>query len=211
MKPWLRWCLVTSLVLGLIVVPFVLWEEAINAWTARALAPAAGRMTLAVLVVVMLTSDVLLPIPSSFVSAGAVSMLGALQGGATIVVGMTAAAWLGYALGRFGGKPLITRLAGPAELERASRMMNRHGNWVLLVCRGVPVVAEASTLLAGATRVGAWRFALVTGLGNIGLACAYAAIALLQLSGGWALVAPFAFGVLVPALALLAIRPLASD
>jgi membrane protein DedA with SNARE-associated domain len=211
MKPWLRWVVLTCLVLALILVPFALWEGAIRDWTARALAPAAGRVTLAALVVALLAGDVLLPIPSSFVSAAAVSLLGAGQGGVTIAIGMSLAAWLDYGLGRCGGEPLVARLAGPSELRRASRMMSRYGSWVLLVCRGVPVVAEASTLLAGATRVPAWRFALVTGLGNIGLACAYAAIDLLQLSGAAALAAPFAFGIAVPALALLLMRPLASD
>jgi uncharacterized membrane protein YdjX (TVP38/TMEM64 family) len=211
MKPWLRWTILTCLVLALILVPFALWEEPINAWVARLLTPTAGRATLALLVVLLLASDVLLPIPSSFISAGAVSLLGAAQGGITIVMGMTAAAWLAYALGRVGGEPLTRRLAGEHELARARRLMSRHGSWVLLACRGVPVLAEASTLLAGATRLPAWRFALVTSLGNVGLACAYAAIALLQLTGAWALVAPFAFGMLVPALALLLLRPLASD
>lgn len=211
MKPWLRWTILTCLVLALILVPFALWEETINTWTARALAPAAGRATLAALVILLLAVDILLPIPSSFVSAGSVALLGAWQGGLTITLGMSLAAWLGYGLGRLGGEPLALRLAGASELKRASRMMSRYGSWVLLVCRGVPVVAEASTLLAGATRVPAWRFALVTGLGNIGLGCAYAAIGLLQLSGAAALLAPFAFGVAVPALALLLMRPLASD
>jgi uncharacterized membrane protein YdjX (TVP38/TMEM64 family) len=211
MKPWLRWTLLACLVLALILVPFALWEEPINIWVARLLTPAAGRVTLALLFILLLTSDVLLPIPSSFVSAAAVSLLGAAQGSVTIVVGMTGAAWLGYALGRFGGEPLTRRLAGEQELARARSLMTRYGSWVLLVCRGVPVVAEASTLLAGTTRLSTWRFALATSLGNVGLACAYAAIGLLQLSGGWALAAPFAFGVAVPALALLLLRPLASD
>jgi uncharacterized membrane protein YdjX (TVP38/TMEM64 family) len=211
MKPWQRWSILICLVLALILVPFALWEDAINAWTARLLAPAAGRATLAALVVFLLASDVLLPIPSSFVSAGSVSLLGAWQGSFTVFIGMTCAAWLGYGLGRFGGEPLALRLAGPSELSRASRMMGRYGSWVLLVCRGVPVVAEASTLLAGATRVPAWRFAVVTGLGNLGLASAYALIGFLLLSGGWALAAPFAFGIAVPALALLLLRPLASN
>lgn len=211
MLPWQRWSLLICLVLALILVPFALWEDALNAWTARLLAPAAGRATLAALVVFLLASDVLLPIPSSFASAGAVSLLGAWQGGSAIFIGMTCAAWLGYGLGRFGGEPLALRLAGPSELSRASRMMARYGSWVLLVCRGVPVVAEASTLFAGATRVPCWRFAFVTGLGNLGLSCAYTLIAVLQLSGGWALAAPFAFGIAVPALALLLMRPLASN
>jgi uncharacterized membrane protein YdjX (TVP38/TMEM64 family) len=211
MKPWQRWSILTCFVLALILVPFALWEDAINAWTARLLAPAAGRATLAALVVFLLASDVLLPIPSSFVSAGAVSLLGAGQGSITIFIGMTCAAWLGYGLGRVGGQPLVARLAGPSELSRASRMMDRYGSWVLLVCRGVPVLAEASTLLGGATRVSAWRFALATGLGNLGLSCAYALIGFMQLSGAAALAAPFAFGIAVPALALLLLRPLASN
>lgn len=208
MKPWLRWTLLTCLVLALIVVPFALWEEPITAFATRLLAPAAGRAVLSLFVILLLASDVLLPIPSSFVSAGAVSLLGALQGGLTIALGMTAAAWLGYLLGRYGGEPLARRMAGETELERARAMMTRYGSWVVLVCRGVPVLAEASTLLAGATRSSVWTFALVTTLGNVGLSAAYALIGVLNLAGAWALLAPFAFGILVPGLAILFLRPL---
>lgn len=205
MKPWLRWTVLAALVLALILIPFALWEEPITAFSARLLSPAAGRATVCALVVLLLASDVVLPIPSSFVSAGAVALLGAVAGGLTIAVGMTLAAWLGYVLGRFGGEPLARRMAGERELERARRLMDRHGNWVVLVCRGVPVLAEASTLLAGATRANPARFALVTTLGNAGLSCAYAMIGVLDLSGGWALLAPFAFGIAVPAAAMLAV------
>ncbi|HVY28625.1 MAG TPA: VTT domain-containing protein [Polyangiaceae bacterium] len=208
MKPWLRWTLLTGLVLAMILIPFALWEQPITAFATRLLAPAAGRALLALLIVLLLASDVLLPIPSSFVSAGAVSLLGALQGGLTIALGMTAAAWLGYLLGRYGGEPLARRMAGASELERASQMMDRYGSWVVLVCRGVPVLAEASTLLAGATRSNAWTFALVTTLGNVGLSAAYALIGVLNLSGASALLTPFAFGILVPGLAMLFLRPL---
>jgi len=207
-RPWLRWTALTGLVLALILIPFALWEEPINAWSARLLTPVAGRATVALFVVLLLATDVVLPIPSSFVSAGAVALLGAWEGGLTVAFGMTVAAWLGYCIGRWGGEPLARRMAGPAELERARRMMDRYGSWVVLVCRGVPVVAEASTLLAGATRVNGWRFLLVTTLGNAGLACAYALIGVLDLRGAWAFLAPFAFGVAVPGLALLLLLPL---
>lgn len=203
MKPWLRWTLLTCLVLALILVPFVLWEESITAFSARLLAPTAGRAAVALVVVLLLMSDVLLPIPSSFVSAGAVSLLGAPVGGASIALGMTLGAWLGYLIGRVGGEPLASRVAGVEELERARRLMTKHGSWLVLVCRGVPVLAEASTLLAGATRQSAWSFGVGTTLGNLGLACAYAAIGLLSWSGPAALLAPFLFGVAVPGLGML--------
>lgn len=208
MKPWLRWTALTGVVLALILIPFALWEEPINAWSAQLLTPVAGRATVALVIVLLLAGDVVLPIPSSFVSAAAVALLGAWEGGLTIAFGMTIAAWLGYGIGRFGGEPLARRMAGPSELERARRMMDRYGNWVVLVCRGVPVLAEASTLLAGATRVNGWRFLLVTTLGNAGLSCAYALIGVLDLRGAWALLAPFAFGIAVPGLAMLLLRPL---
>jgi len=208
MKPWQRWLALTLLVLAAILIPFALWEEPITAFCTRLLTPAAGRATVALVVVLLLAGDVVLPIPSSFVSAGAVALLGAAQGGLTIALGMTVAAWLGYGIGRWGGEPLARRMAGPSELERAERMMERYGSWVVLVCRGVPVLAEASTLLAGATRANPWRFLLVTALGNAGLSCAYALIGVLDLRGGWALLAPFAFGVAVPGLAILLLRPL---
>lgn len=205
MPPWLRWLALSCLVLALILVPFALWEDAINVWSAELLRPTAGRVTLGVVVVLLLAGDVFLPVPSSFVSAGAVSLLGAVEGGVVIAVGMTLGAWLGYATGRIGGEPLASRIAGPKELARAQQMMQRHGTWIVLVSRGVPVLAEASTLLAGATRVSPWRFALVTTLGNVGLAAAYAFIGVLNLSGMQAVLAPFAFGILVPGLAILAL------
>ncbi len=206
MRAWLGWVSLASLVLVLILVPFALWEESLSVWAAELLRPTAGRAALAAMIVLLLASDLLLPIPSSFVSAGAVSLLGALEGGAAIAIGMTLGAWLGYAVGRAGGEPLARRVAGPAELERARLLMARYGAWILLVSRGVPVLAEASTLLAGATRLRAGRFATVTTLGNVGVSLAYASIAALELSGVSALLAPFAFGILVPGVAMLALR-----
>lgn len=206
MKPWQRWTVITCLVLAAIIVPFLLWEEPITAWTTHQLAETSSRAALAALVVALLAADVLLPIPSSFVAAGAVSLLGAAQGGASVLLGMTLAAWLGYALGFWGGHPVAARIAGEAELTRASALMARHGSWLLLICRGVPVLAEASTLLAGATKLSALRFAFVTGLGNAGLSLAYALIGVLGLSGVAGMLAPFAFGMAVPGLLLLLAR-----
>ncbi len=208
MKPWLRWSLLSLLVLAFILVPFTLWEDSVNAWSARTLATSTHRVLLAGLVVCLLTADVLLPVPSSFVAAGAMALLGPWQGGLTVAAGMTLSAWLGYALGLWGGEPLAAYVAGAAELERARGLMRRYGSWVLLVCRGVPVLAEASTLLAGATRMNLGRFALVTALGNVGLASAYAAVSLLGLEGTPALLAPFACGVVIPALSLATLRQL---
>jgi membrane protein DedA with SNARE-associated domain len=195
------WTLLASIVLALILVPFALGEGKLFALSRALLAAPESRALLATLVVLLLAGDLILPIPSSFVAAGAVAALGPPLGAAAIWVGMTAGAWLGYALGRSGGRALALRVVGASELERAERLHERFGAAVLVVCRGVPVLAEASTLFAGAVRMRFSIFAFVAGAANAGLALAYAAFGDLG-SGALAMLVPFALGVLVPAIAI---------
>jgi uncharacterized membrane protein YdjX (TVP38/TMEM64 family) len=210
MNRMVRWSLLAVFTLLLILVPFALWEEPLLVWSERLLDAAASGWIAFVAVVLLLVVDVVLPIPSSLVAAFAVSTLGAVAGGSAVWLGLTTAAWFGYGLGRWGGFPLARRVAGAAELERASQLMARHGAWILLAFRGVPVLAEASTLFAGAARHPPGRFALVVALANLGLSCTYALIALFELSGFALVWVPFTFGVAVPGMALVLLRGLGS-
>jgi membrane protein DedA with SNARE-associated domain len=99
--------------------------------------------------------------------------------------------------------PLVTRLVGEAEVSNARVKMNRYGAWVLLLCRGVPVLAEVTALFAGAMRHPARSFGFLTGLGNLGLAMAYSLVASFRVDGALAFVVPFGFGLAVPGLSLV--------
>jgi uncharacterized membrane protein YdjX (TVP38/TMEM64 family) len=206
-----RWAALAGLTLLLILVPFALWEDPLRVWSERVLGSAASQSFAFVAVVVLLVLDVLLPIPSSIIAAFAVSTLSAVSGGAAVWLGLTLAAWVGYGLGRWGGFPLARRVAGATELDRASKLMARHGAWILLLCRGVPVLAEASTLFAGAARQRPWRFGLVIAVANLGVACSYGLIALFELRGFALVWVPIAFGVAVPGLGLYLMRRLAAS
>ena len=46
----------------------------------------------------------------------------------------------------------------------------------MVVCRPVPVLAEASVIFAGVVRAPVWRFFATTSLANLGIAAGYAAI-----------------------------------
>ncbi len=200
------WLALGVFVLGLILIPFVLWEEQLSAVSRAWLQTESSTSWVFMAVVVLLVADVLLPVPSSFISAAAVGLLGAAQGAIAVWIGMSLSAWAGYALGRAGGVTVATRMVGERELQRAGTLMERYGDWVLLLCRGIPVLAEASTLLAGTARSSALRFGAVTALGNLGLALAYAATTALDLQGSAALLAPFVFGVAVPGALIVALR-----
>ena len=204
----LRWTVVAVLLGAAIIVPFVIWEDALVALSHRWLDSEPNRIAVAALAALLLALDLVLPVPSSFVSAGAVAALGPVRGALAIWAGMTAGALAGYALGRSGGAPLIVRFVGDDDLRRAERLMARFGGAVLVVSRGVPVLAEASVLAAGAARMPLLPFALITAGANLGLAVAYALLSRLGWGGAAGVLTPFALGIAVPAIAVAIARKL---
>jgi uncharacterized membrane protein YdjX (TVP38/TMEM64 family) len=203
-----RWTVLVVLTLLIILVPFALWEARLLQWSQGLLGDASSQRFAFGAVILLLVLDVLLPIPSSLVAAFSVATLGGAVGVLAVWVGLTLGAWLGYALGHAGGFPLARRIAGARELARASELMARHGSWILLVCRGVPVLAEASTLFAGAARHHPSRFGVVIALANLGVAGSYGLLALFELDGVAGVALPIAFAVLVPGACLYGLRRL---
>lgn len=77
---------------------------------------------------------------------------------------------IGFAIGHFGGRPLLARygryiLLTPRRLERAERFMARHGGKVVVVARFVEGLRQANGLLAGATGMHWRRFLVFNALG----------------------------------------------
>jgi uncharacterized membrane protein YdjX (TVP38/TMEM64 family) len=201
-----RWVVLGVLLCAVIVVPFVIWDEALALLSRNWLEAPTNRVVVAFVAAALLALDLALPIPSSFVSAGAVAAVGPLTGALAIWAGMTLGALVGYALGRSGGTPIVERFVGRSELERAERLMARLGVAVLVVCRGVPVLAEASVLVAGAARMRFSAFVGVTSAANLGLAVAYALLSRVGWSGPAAVITPFVLGIAVPGAAMAIAR-----
>lgn len=205
-KTLLRWAILGVLWCAAIIVPFVIWEDTLVELSRRWLESPANAFVLALLCALLLALDLVLPIPSSFVSAAAMAALGPVVGALAVVAGMTAGALAGYAVGRSGGTPLVERFVGRSELERAERLMARFGAAMLVVCRGVPVLAEASVVAAGAAKMSFVKFSWVTVAANLGLAAAYALLSSFESSGAVAVLMPFALGIAVPAVAIAIAR-----
>jgi uncharacterized membrane protein YdjX (TVP38/TMEM64 family) len=208
MKASLRWGVLGVILCAAIIVPFVIWEEALVELSRRWLASPTNVFVLASLAALLLALDVFLPIPSSFVSAGAMAALGPALGAFAVVTGMTVGSLAGYAFGRSGGTALVEQVVGRSELDRAERLMMRFGAAMLVVCRGVPVLAEASVVAAGAAKMPFVTFAWVTLAANLGLAAAYAVLSTFELHGGVAVIMPFALGIAVPLVAMAIARRL---
>jgi uncharacterized membrane protein YdjX (TVP38/TMEM64 family) len=196
------------LVLAVPIVPFLLFgeqiETALSAWRASGQSPA----IVAAVVIALLATDIFLPIPSSLVSTLAGWELGAPLGAAAAWAGMSLGAIVGFALARWFGPPLVAWLTRSDDLDRTRRLAERFGPALLVLGRGVPVLAEATVLLVGMHGLSWRRFLPPVLLSNLGLAIAYAGFGQFAEQHHWL---PLALGISValPVLMVAALRVIA--
>ena len=117
---------------------------------------------------VPLPSEIIMPFAGYLVYAGQFSLHGAALAGAVgCIVGSVPAYWLG----QYGGRPVIERwgryvLLSRKELDLAERLFERHGQWVVLVGRLLPVVRTFIAFPAGVARMNMTRFIVYTFVGS---------------------------------------------
>jgi uncharacterized membrane protein YdjX (TVP38/TMEM64 family) len=133
----------------------------------------AAQMAAAVVGVGLLVLDVVLPVPSSLVMIAHGAAFGPLLGAALSLLGSLGAALLGFAVGRRGG-PLLNRVVPAAERRRADALLARWGVLAIVVTRPVPLLAETTVILAGASPLGWRRTAIAALVGSAPAAVLYA-------------------------------------
>lgn len=199
-----------GLLLAFILVPFVLLEGKSQQIVERILASDASVVLIAAAVTVLLLLDIVLPIPSSFVLSSAGYLLGIWVGTLVCFFGMSCASLAGYWLGRYAGGPLAHRIVGKAQLERFTVLSQRYGDLLLVAFRAMPVLAEATTILAGMARTPMHRFLRIVSIGNVIVAFVYAWIGAISASQSSFLFASIA-SIVLPIVIVLALRRAANS
>ena len=200
----MRWLLLTTLLFALIIVPFLLFEAQFERLGAGIMHGDLAGWPAAAVVSGFLALDVILPVPSSMVSTAAGAVFGFARGTTVIWTGMMAGCLLGYLLGS-RATAATRRFVGADGLDRAERVAAEYGDWALVVCRPVPVLAEASVVLAGLVHTPWPRFLTLTATSNLGIAIAYAAIGAFSMSVGSFLLT-FLGAIALPGVTMLAAR-----
>lgn len=198
----MRWTALALLLLALILVPFFFFEARFNSLAEQLMRREASGWSVASAIVALLASDVFLPIPSSIVAAAAGVLLGFWAGAAAIWAGMMAACLLGYWFGA-RASAAARRFVGPDGMVRAERLSQKYGDYAIVVCRPVPVLAEASVIFAGIVGRPLGRFLALTFWSNVGMAVGYAAIGAFSMRVESFLLA-FVGSITLPGLAMLA-------
>jgi uncharacterized membrane protein YdjX (TVP38/TMEM64 family) len=202
MRPLMRPLFLIVFVLLVPILPFLVLGQPFEAWPAVWQQSPPSRVVLATLAVGLLASDILLPVPSSVVNTLAGSQLGAPLGTAVCWLGMSLGSMLGFALARYGGRPLAERFCKPEQLRQMEQLSFRYGPGILVLFRAVPVLAEASILLVGLHGLSWRRFLPPVLLSNLGIALAYAWFGQYAAQRQWL---PLALGIAVAVPLLLTI------
>lgn len=173
--PW-RTAIVVGVVALAIILPFVFAGAQVDAWVRKVIAQAEQNRVLAgCLLAGLLATDILMPVPSSLVSTACGMALGFWGGTLASFAGMSVTTAVGYLMGRYAAAP-VGRLIGAAEFAMLERFHRRHGIWLLLALRPVPVLAETSVVFSGVARLPVTQVAAVTMIGNVTVSAVYAAI-----------------------------------
>lgn len=106
-------------------------------------------------------------------------VLGGLLGG----IGCTLGSVINYALGYYGGRPLVERygkyiMINTDDLERADKWFARWGDWTSLLSRLLPIVRTFISFPAGVARIRFWSFTSLSFAGSF-IWCGLLAL------GGW--------------------------
>jgi membrane protein DedA with SNARE-associated domain len=130
------------------------------------------------LYVVMTLGNIGLPVGSELVlpASGALAATGHLSSAwiaiAVAVGGELTGQSIGYAVGRFGGRPFVDRYGKyvrfhHAELERVDGFFRRFGSFAIFICRFVPLLRGVMGIPAGIAEMPLLPFFLWTFLGSL--------------------------------------------
>jgi uncharacterized membrane protein YdjX (TVP38/TMEM64 family) len=171
----MRWALLWIVLIGLILVPFILFEARFDQLAQQLTGSGTSRSLAAGGIFALLALDVFLPVPSSIASTAAGVLFGVARGTVIVWSGMTAGCLLGYFVG-LRAVGAARRIVGADSLVRSEALMQKYGESAIVLCRPVPVLAEATVILAGIVRAPFARFVGLTSLANLGIAAGYAAV-----------------------------------
>lgn len=143
-------------------------EHAASQWIER---PGAAS---ACAIVGLLAADIAIPVPSSIVMVLSGAVFGVVQGTLLSIVGSMAGAWMGFEVARRLGRPTCVRLVGATTLAELEGVCARHGVIAVVLTRGVPIAMEATSIVAGLSRMGRARFLAAALAGTVPVAAAYA-------------------------------------
>jgi uncharacterized membrane protein YdjX (TVP38/TMEM64 family) len=162
-----------------VLIPFAIWgsgfEQSFSPEGAAAWLTGYGQWA-GVAGILLLMSDLVLPIPATAVMAALGFVYGPVVGGLIATSGSFLSGALGYLLCRWFGQPVALRLLGPNDLLEGERLFARVGGWLVVLSRWLPVFPEVIACMAGLSRMPPLPFFAALACGSAPLGFVFAMI-----------------------------------
>ena len=149
LRPVLRLTWIFLVLAILVALPFLIWGDRIEALLHQDRLVAwfqSYRSSAWLIAIVLLVSDLVLPIPNTMVMAALGVIYGPVVGGLVATIGTTLSGLVGYGLCRRFGRPLARRLAGEADLRAGEALFARSGGFIVAASRWLPVAPRGDLL-----------------------------------------------------------------
>ncbi len=129
----------------------------------------AKPVTFSIYSFLILTSDIVLPVPSSIVMYLNGFVLGIFAGSLLSFASLMASAVIGYFLGK-----IALRFRKKEPEEKANLLLSRIGSIAVIITRGIPVLSESVCIVCGYNRMPFKKYFLFIIIGTIPLCILYA-------------------------------------
>ncbi|MDH3652565.1 MAG: VTT domain-containing protein [Saprospiraceae bacterium] len=126
--------------------------------------------------IVLLISDLLLPIPGTLVMAALGYVYGPVLGGILAACGSFISGALGYWICRSFGEGGAKRILGEKDFRKGMQVFNKVGGWLVVLSRWLPIFPEVIACMAGLNRMSIRKFHSALVISALPMGFAYAII-----------------------------------
>ncbi|HBN79218.1 MAG TPA: hypothetical protein DD473_26065 [Planctomycetaceae bacterium] len=158
------------------ILPFVLLGDAFESSLLAGLKATTESGYAGLVLFALLAVDIFLPVPSSGVLTYAGSQIGFLSTVLWATLGLNVGCAIGYEFSRCVGPWVLKRLTSQVDRDVVNVFISRWGGLVILVTRPLPILAEASVLIAGCGKLRRSLFYSLMSVSNLLICIVYAAI-----------------------------------
>lgn len=175
---WLFAALILLILAG-IIIPFMIWGQQFDAalsleGTRSWMASFGSWAWLAGLL--LLISDIALPVPSTIVMSALGLTYGWFLGGVIASLGSFLSGVVAYAACRWLGRPAALWIVDEEGLKKGEELFAQSGGWLVALSRWMPVLPEAIACLAGLVRMRWQIYGIALACGSLPVGFAFAAI-----------------------------------
>jgi len=127
----------------------------------------------ALVIILILSIDIIIPVPSSVIMVTSGALFGGLVGGILAVLGSLICSVIGFQISRKVGQEKVKEWLGDEEFNKLSNFMRKRGAYAVIFTRTVPLAMESVSCIAGLSKMKLKQFILMNVIGFLPLTFLY--------------------------------------